>query len=105
MMLNATEVASLLERLQRIVTIKHGAEAGEEISYPFPERIVALGDSGDGLGWPRMAVSGHRYVGGLPGDNTLSMDEFFHGTHALRHAGEPPCRTACSHSPGGAATR
>ena len=60
MMLNATEVASLLERLQRIITIKEGAEAGERISYPFPERIVALGDDGRAGGddWAH-----HRYVG------------------------------------------
>ena len=91
MMLNATEVAALLERLQRIVTIKHGAEAGDEISYPFPERIVALGDSGDGLGWPRMAVSGHRYVGGCPATTRCRWTSSFTGftrcaTRASRRA-------------------
>ena len=91
MMLNATEVAALLERLQRIVTINEGADVAEPFSYPFPERIVALGDSG-GDEW---TDSFGLVTWGLPGDNTLSMDEFFHGLHALRHAGEPPCPGGC----------
>ena len=48
MMLNATEVAALLERLQRIITIKQRRrQLARRLSRTRFERIVALGDSGD----------------------------------------------------------
>ena len=82
MMLNASEVASLLERLQRIITIKDGAEAGEDLtSFPSGSSRSATA-----------ATTGHTIdTWGQRGDAKLSMDEFFGGVGRLANAGEPPC--------------